>query len=159
MFAMNWGMDYWVSYSFYYPASPKTKSKSMKKHRLRMTASTSREQMTIIPWVHCNQRKNFELLLLGQIRWYPGFNQWLLPTLRTRLVIFIQKMQLFVFQCFIQCSYWKICIALLCLVFTDPVTYWYCVNLYTEYTTWIIIQCFYSMYCASVPLISIPAQN
>ena len=34
-------------YSFYYPASPQTKLKSMKKHRSRTTAPTSREQTAI----------------------------------------------------------------------------------------------------------------
>ena len=90
MFAMNWGMDYWVSYSFNCPASPQTKSKSIKKHRLRTTVSMSGEQMAItkltIRWVHCNQTKIFELFLLGRIRWYPGFNRWPLPLLRTRWV-------------------------------------------------------------------------
>ena len=44
VFAMNWGMDNWVSYSFYSPVSPRTKSKSMKKYQSRATASTSHEQ-------------------------------------------------------------------------------------------------------------------
>ena len=60
-----------VSYSFYCPASPLTKLKSVKKHQSRMTTLTPRElkrTSLTIPWVHCNQTKNFELLLLGQIQ-------------------------------------------------------------------------------------------
>jgi len=41
----------------------------------------------------------FELLLLGRIRWYPGFNRWALPSPRTRrvkkLMEFFQNTQLF----------------------------------------------------------------
>ena len=59
--------------------------------------------------VHCNQIKIFELFLLGKIKWYPGFNYWLLPSPRTRHV---KKSQIFS-QLFIQCTLdWKICNAL-----------------------------------------------
>ena len=33
MFAMNWGIDYWVNYSFYCPESLQTQLKSIRKHR------------------------------------------------------------------------------------------------------------------------------
>jgi len=78
VFAMSWGMDYWVSCSIYSPSSPQTKSKSMKKHLSRTTASMSHKLMAIT----CNSsgalqsNKDFQLLLLGQIRWYPAFKYW-----------------------------------------------------------------------------------
>ena len=100
-----------------------TKSKSMKKYRSRTTASTSREQTTITYNSLCTA-KIFEL---GQIRWYPGFNCWLLSSPRPRRVkkwtIFFQNTQLFTQLMYFNALYWKICIALLCLVFADPVTY------------------------------------
>ena len=47
MFVMNWRMNYWVSYSLYFPPLPQTKSKSMKKHWSWTTTSTSHKQMAI----------------------------------------------------------------------------------------------------------------
>ena len=86
--AMNYGMDYLVSYSLYSFASPQTKPKSIKKHQSRATASTLREQMAITynSFGALQLNKIFELLLLGQIRWYPGFNRCPLPSPRTRHV-------------------------------------------------------------------------
>jgi len=90
-----------------------TKSKSMKKHQSRTTALTSREQTTItyhnLQFLGCTATKSFELLLLGQIRWYPGFNHWPLPSLRTRrvkkLMDFFQKKCNYLPNVF---QYWKI---------------------------------------------------
>ena len=99
--AMNWGMDNLVSYSFYSFASSQTKSKPMRKHRSQATTLMPCEQMAI-PLVHYDQTKIFELLLLGWIRWYPGFNRWPFPSPRTRhvkkLTDFFQSTQLFT-QC------------------------------------------------------------
>ena len=47
LYTMNSEMDCWVSYFLYIPSSPQTKSKPMKKHRLRTTALTSHELMAI----------------------------------------------------------------------------------------------------------------
>ena len=98
---MNWGMDHWVSYSFYRPASPQTKSKSMKKHWSRTTVSTSREQTAITynSLGALQPNKDFRALLA---RLYPVFNRWPLPSPRTRWVKkwtdFFQNTQLFT-QC------------------------------------------------------------
>ena len=54
--------------------------------------------ITYYSGVHCNQTKIFELLL-GKIKWYPGFNHWFLPSPRTRHV---KKLQIFS-QLFTQC--------------------------------------------------------
>ena len=47
-----------------------------------------------IPLVHCNQTKIFKL---GQIKWYPSFNHWPLPSPRTsrvkKLMDFFQNTQ------------------------------------------------------------------
>ena len=105
MFAMNWGMDYWVSYFFYSLASPQTKSNSMKKYRSQMTDLMSHEQMAIT-YNSLGALPPNKLLLLGRIRWYPGFNRWPLPLLRTRRVkklmdfFKIRNYLCNVFQCF-----------------------------------------------------------
>jgi len=124
----------------YCPASPQTKSKSMKKHRARTTISTSREQTAITynSLDALQQNRFFELFLRGRIRWYPVFNRWPLPSPRTRCV---KK-----WTDFFQISNYlpnvlismrvsmlyteKICIALLCSVFADPVTIYliHCMN-------------------------------
>ena len=74
-------MNYWVNYSFYSLSSPQTKLKFMKKHWSWTTTSTSHEQMTIM-YNSFGVLQSNKLLLLGQIRWYPGFNHWLFPSPR-----------------------------------------------------------------------------
>ena len=64
-----------------------------------------------IPLLHCNQARIFELLLLGQIRWYPGFSRWSISFTKNKTCKEVDRF------------YWKICIALLCSVFADLVTY------------------------------------
>jgi len=89
------------SYSICSLSSPQTKSKSMKKHRSRTTASTSHEfaAITYNSFGPLQSNNNFELLLLGRIIWYSGFNRWPLPSPRTmRVKNFFQNMQLFT-QC------------------------------------------------------------
>ena len=91
----------------------------MKKHRLWTTVSTSHE-LTAITYnsYWCTVIKDFWALLLGWIRWYPGFNCWSLPSPKIRHV---QKLRIF-FECAIVYPLyfnWKICIVLLCLVFAD----------------------------------------
>jgi len=104
VFAMNCGMDYWVSYSFYSPASSQKKLKSMKKHGWWVTALMSLEQTAITynSFGVLQSNKDFRAPLLGQIRWYQGFNCWQLPLPRTMRVkslrIFFQNMQSFT-QC------------------------------------------------------------
>ena len=125
---MNWGMDYWVSYSFYCPASPQTKSKSMKKHRSRTTVSTSREQTAITynSLGALQPNKDFRALLAWANTMIPRFYRWPLPSPRTRRVKkwtdFFSNYAIIYPMCF-NALYWKICIALLCSVFADPVTY------------------------------------
>jgi len=55
-------MDYLVSYSFYSSASPQTKSKSIKKHRLQATALTSREQIAITTDFFVKIRKIYPII-------------------------------------------------------------------------------------------------
>ena len=109
------------------PCIHKTTLKSMKKHWLWATASTSRE-LTAITYnslMYCNQAKIFNLLLLRKIRWYPGFNRWFLPSPRTKgvkkLRFFFSKYAI-VYPMYFNALYRKICIALLCPVFADVVT-------------------------------------
>ena len=74
-------------------------------------------------WCTCDQTKIFELLLLGLIKWYPSFNHCPFPSPRMKrvkkLTDFFQNTQNLP-----NALYWKICIVLLCSVFTDPVTYY-----------------------------------
>ena len=125
LFAMNWGMDYLVSYPLYFFASPQTESKSMKRHQLRAAALMSHEQTTITyDSFGALQTKIFELLLREQIKWYPGFNHWPFPSPRAEL---IKKLTDFfcrlrkICSLLIKALYWKIYIVLSCLVFADPV--------------------------------------
>ena len=128
MFAMNWGMDYWVSYFFYSLSSPQQSWipwRNIDREWPLWRHVNKRPQLTI-PWERCHQTKIFELLLLGQIRWYPSFNCWPLPSLRTRrvkkLTDFFSKYAI-IYPVYFNALYWKICITLLCSVFADPVTY------------------------------------
>ena len=127
VFAMNCGMDYWVSYSFYSPASSQKELKSMKKYRWWVTALMSLEQTAITynSFGVLQSNKDFQAPLLGQIRWYQGFNCWQLPLPRTRRVkslrIFFSKYAI-IYPMYFNALYWKICITLLCPVFAGPVT-------------------------------------
>jgi len=70
----------------------------------------------------------FELFLLWWIRWYPGFNHWSLPSSRTNACkeangfFFLSKFAI-IYPAYLNVLYSKICIALLCSVFADPVTF------------------------------------
>ena len=125
MFTMNCGMDYWVIYSFYCPASPQTKSKSMKKHRSRMTASTSREQMAITynSLSALQPNKDFRPPFAWANTMIPRFNHWPLPSPRTRRV---KKLTDSFKKCnFTQCVsmlYTENLYCTICSVFADPIT-------------------------------------
>ena len=103
MFAMNRGMDYWVSYSICSPSSPQIKSKSMKKYWSQTTASTSRE-LAAITYNYFGPLQRFSSSsCMGK----SDFNRWALSSTRTRRV---KKLTNFfkmrnhlpnVFQCFI----------------------------------------------------------
>ena len=76
--------------------------------------------------MHCNQTKTFELLLLGQIRWFPSFNHWPLSsprTTRVRKVIDFFSKYWINYHMYLNALYWKIFLALLCSVFADLFTY------------------------------------
>ena len=122
VFVMNWGMDYWVSYIFYSLSSPKNQNpwrNTIANNRFDVTPTNSHN----LKFLGSTATKDFELLLLGRIEWYPVFNRWPLPSLRTRRVKNLtQNTQLLpnVFQCFIL----KILIiVVLYSVFADLVTY------------------------------------
>jgi len=76
-------MDYWVSYSFYCPASHQTKSKSMKKHRSRATALVSHSNGHNLQFLWCTAIKDF-LALVWVNKMIPRFNCWSLPSPRVR---------------------------------------------------------------------------
>ena len=127
MFAMNWGMDYWVSYSFYCPASPQTKSKSMKKHRSRTTVSTSREQTAIthnsLGALQPNKDVRAPLAWANTMisRFSPLAPSFTKNKAGKEVNRFFSRYAIIYPICF-NPLHWKICVALLCLVFADPVT-------------------------------------
>ena len=56
-----------------------------------------------IPLLHYNQARIFKLLLLGQIRWYPGFRRWSLSfTKNKKLTDFTEKSVLHYYVQFLQ---------------------------------------------------------
>ena len=125
VFAMNWGMDYWVSYSFYSPASPQTRSKFIKKHWSWVTASTSREQtaksynsfgaLQSNRFSSSGECDYTQVLTVG-----PSFTK---NKMCKEVNRFFSSPKYAITQCISMLYTEKICIALLCSVFTDPVTY------------------------------------
>ena len=112
-------------YSFYFPSSPETESKFMKKHRSRTTTLTPHEQTAITynSFGALQSNKDFWALLTWANKIMISFNHWSLSSLRARrvnkLTDFFQNTQSF-FPMYFNALY---CIALLCLAFADPLTY------------------------------------
>jgi len=79
-------MDYWVSYPFYCPTSPQTKSKSMKKRQSQATTLTSCEQtaLTYNSFDALQPNKDFQAPLAWANMMIPVFNRWPLSSPRTR---------------------------------------------------------------------------
>jgi len=131
MFAMNWGMDYRVSYLFYLHCTFIITTNKVKILEETLIANncfnvtwTNRHNLQF-PGCTATKHRFLTSSLLRQIRWYPDLNRWPLPLPRTRrvkkLTDFFSKYAIIYPVCF-NAIYWKICIALLCSVFANPVT-------------------------------------